>query len=152
MKIANYETCLTDAQWHLLRRFLPAAKKRGRPRTALRQVINAILYLVKTGAQWRLLTPAMGWRAWTSAPVLCLTGFSEGQGAQERHTSRKISLLSQRFMPISALDCIAERFLAMNCRGLTSDCAPKAWSRIQSDTDTTLSNVHNEFRPNGNGI
>jgi transposase len=55
MKIATYDTDLTDAQWHLLRRFLPAAKKRGRPRTALREVINAILYLVKTGAQWRLL-------------------------------------------------------------------------------------------------
>src|ERR1039458_4099361 len=37
------------------RRFLPAAKKRGRPRTALREVLNGILYLVKTGAQWRLL-------------------------------------------------------------------------------------------------
>jgi len=55
MKIATYETNLTDAQWHLIRRFLPAAKKRGRPRTALRVVFDAILYLVKTGAQWRLL-------------------------------------------------------------------------------------------------
>ena len=55
MKIAPYDPDLTDAQWHLTRRFLPAAKKRGRPRTALREVINAILYLVKTGAQWRLL-------------------------------------------------------------------------------------------------
>src|ERR1017187_8558617 len=55
MKIATYETDLSDHQWHLLRRFLPAAKKRGRPRTALREVLNGILYLVKTGAQWRLL-------------------------------------------------------------------------------------------------
>ncbi len=55
MKIATDDTDLTHDQWHLLRRFLPAAKKRGRPRTALREVINAILYLVKTGAQWRLL-------------------------------------------------------------------------------------------------
>ncbi len=55
MKIATYDTYLPQNQWRLLRRFLPAAKKRGRPRTALREVINAILYLVKTGAQWRLL-------------------------------------------------------------------------------------------------
>lgn len=55
MKIATYDTDLTDAQWHLVRRFLPAAKKRGRPRTDLRAVLNAILYLLKTGAQWRLL-------------------------------------------------------------------------------------------------
>ena len=55
MKSANDDTDLTDTQWHRLRRFLPTAKKRGRPRTALREVINAILCLVKTGAQWRLL-------------------------------------------------------------------------------------------------
>ena len=55
MKIATYDTDLTAAQWEQLRRFLPAAKKRGRPRTNLQAVCNAILYLVKTGAQWRLL-------------------------------------------------------------------------------------------------
>ena len=55
MKIATYDTDLTPDQWQLLKRFLPAAKKRGRPRTALRAVLNACLYLVKTGAQWRLL-------------------------------------------------------------------------------------------------
>ena len=55
MNLAFYETDLFDRHWHMLRRCLPAAKKRGRPRTALRAVLNAILYLVKTGAQWRLL-------------------------------------------------------------------------------------------------
>ena len=55
MKIATYDTDLTTAQWNRLRRFLPAAKKRGRPRTDLHAVLNACLYLVKTGAQWRLL-------------------------------------------------------------------------------------------------
>jgi len=55
MKSAHYQTELSDHQWHLLRRYLPAAKKRGRPRTALRDVLNAILYLVKSGAQCRLL-------------------------------------------------------------------------------------------------
>ena len=51
MKTATYDTSLTDPKWHLIRRFLPAAKKRGRPRTALRVICDAILYLVKTGAQ-----------------------------------------------------------------------------------------------------
>ena len=54
MKIAPYDPNLTAAQWHRVRRFLPAAKKRGRPRTDLRAVLNAILYLLKTGAHWRL--------------------------------------------------------------------------------------------------
>jgi transposase len=55
MKIASYETDLTDAQWVLIKRFLPAACKRGRPRTDLREVMSAILYLVKAGCAWRLL-------------------------------------------------------------------------------------------------
>jgi putative transposase len=58
MKIAWYETDLTDAQWALIKRYLPAAKKRGRPRTALRVVWAAILYLVKAGCPWRLLPHA----------------------------------------------------------------------------------------------
>jgi putative transposase len=34
---------------------LPSAARTGRPRTALRTVINAILYVLKTGCQWRAL-------------------------------------------------------------------------------------------------
>lgn len=55
MKIAFYETDLSDEQWALLEPMLPHRKKRGRPPTGLRQVINAILYIVKGGIQWRLL-------------------------------------------------------------------------------------------------
>lgn len=55
MKIASYETDLTDAQWTLLQRLLPAARRRGRPRTDLRPVLDALFYLVKAGCPWRLL-------------------------------------------------------------------------------------------------
>ena len=55
MKIAFYGSDLTDAQWALLEPMLPKRKKRGRPPTDSRQVINAILYIVKGGIQWRLL-------------------------------------------------------------------------------------------------
>ena len=55
MKIATYETDLTDAQWEFLQPMLPEAKKRGRPPTDRRRVINAILYILKGGIPWRLL-------------------------------------------------------------------------------------------------
>jgi transposase len=55
MKIASYETDLIDAQWALIKHYLPKAKKRGRPRTDLRLIWAAILYLVKAGCAWRLL-------------------------------------------------------------------------------------------------
>ncbi len=55
MKIASYPTDLTDSQWELLEPLLPAAQKRGRPRTSLRAVCDAIFYLAKAGCPWRLL-------------------------------------------------------------------------------------------------
>ena len=51
-----YRTDLTDSQWDLIKEMLPAPKPGGRPRRLdLRQVINAILYLVVGGIQWRML-------------------------------------------------------------------------------------------------
>lgn len=55
MKIAVYDSSLTDAQWAFLRPMLPKAKKRGRPPTDRRRIVEAILYVVKGGIQWRLL-------------------------------------------------------------------------------------------------
>jgi putative transposase len=55
MKFASYQTDLTDAQWAQLEPLLPVAKKRGRPRTPLRSVCDAIFYLAKAGCPWRLL-------------------------------------------------------------------------------------------------
>jgi transposase len=55
MKIAFYDSSLTDEQWAVLEPMLPARKKRGRPPTNRRCVVDAILYVVKGGVQWRLL-------------------------------------------------------------------------------------------------
>lgn len=51
-----YPTDLTDEQWELLKLMLPPAKRRGRKRKVdLREVINAILYLLRAGCSWRML-------------------------------------------------------------------------------------------------
>jgi len=55
MKIAIYESSLTDAQWTLLQPMLPKRHKLGRPPIDRRQIIDAILYVVKGGIQWRLM-------------------------------------------------------------------------------------------------
>lgn len=52
----KYPSDLTDSQWNLIKDFFPAPKSTGRPREVdFRQVVNAILYLVFTGCQWRFL-------------------------------------------------------------------------------------------------
>ena len=59
-----YPSDLTDAQWRRIEPLIPRAKPGGRPRTTdLRQVIDAILYLVRSGCSWRMLPrdfPAWG--------------------------------------------------------------------------------------------
>ncbi len=75
----SYSTDLSDQQWALIGPLLPKAKPGGRPRTTdLRQVVNGILYLVKTGCHWRLLPNDFPpWRtvyeyfvAWTRSGLL----------------------------------------------------------------------------------
>ena len=55
MNTQRYATDLTDEQWAVLDPLLPPPQHRGRPRADLREVLNGILYLNRTGCQWRLL-------------------------------------------------------------------------------------------------
>src|SRR5918997_2239912 len=51
-----YPSDLTDEQWAVLEPLIPAAKRGGRPRTAnLREVVNGVFYLGRTGCQWDAL-------------------------------------------------------------------------------------------------
>jgi transposase len=52
----RYATDLTDDEVALIGPHLPAPNRLGRPREAnLREVLNAIFYLLRTGCPWRLL-------------------------------------------------------------------------------------------------
>jgi transposase len=52
----RYASDLTDAEWAVIEPSMPPAKRVGRPRsTELREVVNAILYLLRAGCPWRLL-------------------------------------------------------------------------------------------------
>jgi putative transposase len=51
----NYPSDLSDEQWQLIRKLLPKRAKTGRPPIPRRWIINAILYLNRTGCQWRAL-------------------------------------------------------------------------------------------------
>ena len=51
-----YPTDLTDEQWAILAPLIPPPRREGRPREAdMREVVNAILYLLRAGCAWRLL-------------------------------------------------------------------------------------------------
>src|SRR5262245_4546207 len=51
-----YATDLTDEQWAILEPLVPPAKHGGRARSVdMREVINTILYLNRSGCQWDML-------------------------------------------------------------------------------------------------
>ena len=53
---ARYPSDLTDSQWAVISPMLPNATPGGRPRKAdKREIVEAILYLLRAGCAWRLL-------------------------------------------------------------------------------------------------
>lgn len=56
MERSSYPSDVTDGQWNLIAPWIPPAKPGGRPRSVdPRRVIDAILYVVRTGCAWRQL-------------------------------------------------------------------------------------------------
>jgi transposase len=52
----RYPSDLTDAEWGLVAPLIRPAKRGGRPRTVdVREVLNAIFYVLSTGCQWTAL-------------------------------------------------------------------------------------------------
>jgi putative transposase len=52
----GYKSDLTDPQWKLIEPLIPEQNSGGRGRTTeMRQVVNAILYRLRTGCSWELL-------------------------------------------------------------------------------------------------
>jgi len=82
MERKRYATDLTDEQWDLIAAWIPKPKsnprKGGRPPTVQRrEIVNAILYLDRTGCQWRMLpgdlphwgTVSTYYRQWRQAGI-----------------------------------------------------------------------------------
>ena len=56
MNNKRYPSDLTDGEWQHVKRLIPKAKAGGRPRSLdMREVLNAVFYLVRGGISWRML-------------------------------------------------------------------------------------------------
>jgi transposase len=52
----SYPSDLTNREWSKIERFIPAPKSGGRPAIyQRREIVNALLYIDRTGCQWRAL-------------------------------------------------------------------------------------------------
>jgi hypothetical protein len=79
-----YQTDLSDAEWSCLQSHLPALGANGRPRIyPLREILDAIFYVLKSGCQWRLLPHDLerrGRPSITNLPLLAF-GWDVGEDA-----------------------------------------------------------------------
>ena len=51
-----YPSDLNEAEWQFIQPLLPQPKGFGHPRTVdLREILNAIFYVQRTGCQWKML-------------------------------------------------------------------------------------------------
>ena len=56
MRRQAYSTDLNDAEWNILEGLIPAPLPGGRPvKWSRREIVNAILYVMRAGCQWHLL-------------------------------------------------------------------------------------------------
>ena len=56
MRSPAYPSDLTDFEWDIVKGMIPKAKRGGRKRTVdVRQILNAILYVLDNGIKWRSL-------------------------------------------------------------------------------------------------
>ena len=52
----RYPSDLTDEEWNLVEPLIPPAKRGGDKRTVnIREVMNALMYVLSTGCQWRAI-------------------------------------------------------------------------------------------------
>jgi len=52
----GYKSDLTDKEWQIIKPLIPPPKPGGHPRTVdMREVVNAIFYLLRTGCSWEML-------------------------------------------------------------------------------------------------
>ena len=55
-KRSNYRSDLSDEAWQVLDPLIPEVRRGGRPAAhERREIVNAILYVLRTGCQWRAL-------------------------------------------------------------------------------------------------
>jgi transposase len=69
----SYPSDLTEVEWRIIEPLLPLPSKCGRPREyTLREILNAIFSVVRTGGQWRAVphdvppwaSASHYWRSW----------------------------------------------------------------------------------------
>jgi transposase len=84
----RYPSDLTDAEWALVEPMIPPAKRGGRRREVnVREVLNAIFYVLSTGCQWQALPKDLPPKS--TAHLLHAVGLGRNVGARPPRVLRR---------------------------------------------------------------
>jgi transposase len=93
----RYPSDLTDAEWVLVEPMIPPAKRCGRPRDVnVREILNAIFYVLSTGCQWQSCRRTCRRRARRITTSCCGSGTARWSESTMRSTSRHASAKGTR--------------------------------------------------------
>ena len=85
----RYESDLTEAEWALVAPLIRPAKRGGRPRTVnVREVLDAIFYVLWTGCQWKALPKDLPPRSTVWEYLDCGTGTGRWSASTTRSMLR----------------------------------------------------------------
>lgn len=134
----RYPTDLNDQQWAFVRRTLPACVRNRRRSCSLRRICNAILCVLRSGCQWRLLPHGYpDWhlvyyyfRRWEALGIVCqANGFTvhEVHGEPEVVYVDAQSIKTNAFNPVRGYDGYKKilgrkRHIVINERGALLGC------------------------------
>jgi len=140
----GYSSDLSDAEWAMIEPRLPQRNRLGRPpKTETRNIVNALLYIVRTGCQWRQLprefppytTIQHYFYGWRDGGVLERINFElllQAREAAEREPSPSAGVIdSQSARPLR----LADRAVSMRRRksraasGMSSPTQPACCSQ-----------------------
>src|SRR2546421_8106116 len=133
----GYPSDLTDRQWAILEPLIPPAKPSGRPRSVdMREVINAIFYVDRTGCQWRALPH--DFPPWST--VWSYFRAFRNDGTLERiHTAlREQVRVKQGRDPTPSAAIIDSQSVKTSQKGGRADMTVERKSRGGSDTSSSI--------------
>ena len=139
MRRASYPSDLTDQQWAILEPLIPPAKPGGHPRTTdIREVINAILYLDRTGGQGRALPH--DFPPWSTVWSYFRTWRNDGTWKRIHTTLREKTRVKQGREPAPSAAIIDSQAVKTSQKGgraaMTAGRRSKVASAISSSTRT----------------